>query len=151
MCNLNQHIAEYLGTNESQYVNHFRQFVRMIHSQMVERAHENNSSMADVFEHYGVSPAKFGAVVRGLREGKDTNEFLHFDQMAEYAVERYRHLMPSCSSDSDSGSSEHLFAQWLIRGYLVPEKIASDTVMRQAAQLVGEAFLEEAAMADVPF
>ena len=151
MSTFKQTIAEYIGTSDPKFVSYFRELVQVVHRQMVERAEENNQAMADVFSYHGVSPAKFGAVVRLLRAGRDTVTFLHFDMLSEYAVANYRHLMPGCNGDSDSGSDESVFAQWLIRGYLRTEPKTSEIVLSQAAAMAGEHFLAAAEEADVPF
>lgn len=133
---LNTKIAEY-AEGDTQLAAVLLDVAKQLHRIRKDAAHENNRSMADVFEFFGFSTGQFAYYVRALREGKDPSQLKRFDELSEYAGKYYRHLLPACSGESDSDTFEHAFAEWLKIGYITAPPIHDDGFLDDVADAIG--------------
>ncbi|MCR9292051.1 MAG: hypothetical protein NXI32_04980 [bacterium] len=139
---LNQAVTEFLGKGPADMRAAFVDMVKTVHREKEAAAVENNIAMSQVFNDFGQGGGRFALAVKELRSGADGDKIRKFDQMTEFAVQRYRHLMPACAGESNTGADDEAFAAWVERGFLDVPKITDDAVMEEALQRLGPGFIE---------
>ncbi len=139
-------VANYIGTEDAEMVMAFAEVAKGVHQSIESGIVQHNIAIKDTMEGLGSKGIDYVRIVAELRSGKvDASDIKRFDEFVEYAVAHHAHALANVSGESSAGTDEDRFVAMLVKGIQEVPESHDQSVFDQAAAIVGDGFMQEAA------